>query len=152
MRLIFDLYSGSNNRWRQSRISSICKWNEGKTEFLHVRLIIPSSNKFFSFSRARRRMTMAKQRTMSIKTSIHKAGKKVSEEREGEREGLLPIQAVSTLPSFRVKDVNVIDRYSRVIFPLCFVLFKYVSLVSLSSKNNVDCSLFYWGYYTMFAG
>ncbi|KAF8357058.1 gab-1, partial [Pristionchus pacificus] len=74
-----------------------------------------------SFSiRARRRMTMAKQRTMSIKTSIHKAGKK----------------AVSTLPSFRVKDVNVIDRYSRVIFPLCFVLF----------------NLFYWGYYTMFAG
>lgn len=34
------------------------------------------------FSRARRRFTMAKQRTMSIKTSIHKAGKKVSEEQD----------------------------------------------------------------------
>ncbi|GMT19520.1 hypothetical protein PFISCL1PPCAC_10817, partial [Pristionchus fissidentatus] len=70
--------------------------------------------------RARRRMTLAKQRTISIKTSIHKAGKK----------------AVSSLPSFRVRDVNSIDRYSRVIFPLCFIIF----------------NLFYWGYYTMFAG
>ncbi|CAJ0942693.1 unnamed protein product, partial [Mesorhabditis belari] len=52
-----------------------------------------------------------------LKSSMHKAVKK----------------ARSVIPSLRVRDVNVIDKYSRIVFPLCFIIF----------------NIFYWGYYTI---
>ncbi|CAJ0578658.1 unnamed protein product, partial [Mesorhabditis spiculigera] len=53
----------------------------------------------------------------ALKSSVHKAVKR----------------ARAVMPSLRVRDVNVIDKYSRVVFPLCFIIF----------------NIFYWGYYTI---
>lgn len=71
-----------------------------------------------SFSaRTRRRLRMTKMRAASMTTSLHRMGKR----------------ARKALPSIRVRDVNVIDKYSRIVFPICFVIF----------------NIFYWGYYSL---
>ncbi|CAD6197806.1 unnamed protein product [Caenorhabditis auriculariae] len=66
--------------------------------------------------RSRRRMTLARM-NVSMKQSISGLGRK----------------ARKVIPSIRVRDVNLIDKYSRIVFPVCFVVF----------------NLFYWGYYSM---
>uniref|UniRef100_A0A915B6A6 Gamma-aminobutyric acid receptor subunit beta n=1 Tax=Parascaris univalens TaxID=6257 RepID=A0A915B6A6_PARUN len=70
-------------------------------------------------ARGKRRCIMAggKPCSQSIKMSVHRFGRR----------------ARAAFPSFRVRDVNVIDKNSRVIFPVSFILF----------------NTFYWGYYTM---
>ncbi|EGT36790.1 hypothetical protein CAEBREN_32168 [Caenorhabditis brenneri] len=67
-------------------------------------------------ARAKRRMTLARM-NVSMKQSISGVGRR----------------ARKVIPSFRVRDVNLIDKYSRVVFPVCFVVF----------------NLFYWSYYMM---
>ncbi|EYC34652.1 hypothetical protein Y032_0001g78 [Ancylostoma ceylanicum] len=68
-------------------------------------------------ARTRRRIRMTTMRAASVKTSLHRIGKR----------------ARKALPSIRVRDVNVIDKYSRIVFPICFVIF----------------NVFYWGYYSI---
>ncbi|CAI2349502.1 unnamed protein product [Caenorhabditis sp. 36 PRJEB53466] len=67
-------------------------------------------------ARAKRRMTLARM-NVSMKQSISGIGRR----------------ARKAIPSIRVRDVNLIDKYSRVVFPVCFVVF----------------NLFYWSYYMM---
>ncbi|CAI4230584.1 unnamed protein product [Auanema sp. JU1783] len=67
--------------------------------------------------RTKRRFAKAKKRTATVKASIHRIGKR----------------ARKAIPKIRVRDVNVIDKYSRSVFPLCFIVF----------------NIFYWGYYSM---
>ncbi|VDM46768.1 unnamed protein product [Toxocara canis] len=57
----------------------------------------------------RRCLAMGKPRSQSLKMSVHRIGQR----------------ARAAFPSFRVRDVNVIDKNSRVIFPVSFILFKY---------------------------
>lgn len=64
----------------------------------------------------RRRMTLARI-NVSMKNSLSGLGKR----------------ACKAIPTLRVRDVNLIDRYSRSVFPACFVVF----------------NIFYWGYYSM---
>uniref|UniRef100_A0A1I7YMI0 Gamma-aminobutyric acid receptor subunit beta-like n=1 Tax=Steinernema glaseri TaxID=37863 RepID=A0A1I7YMI0_9BILA len=65
----------------------------------------------------KRRLTSAKLRGATIKTSLHRSFQR----------------AKAAMPSLHVRDVNVIDKHSRIIFPASFIIF----------------NLFYWGYYTM---
>ncbi|UMM21454.1 hypothetical protein L5515_003132 [Caenorhabditis briggsae] len=67
-------------------------------------------------ARAKRRMTLARM-NVSMKQSISGIGRR----------------ARKVIPSIRVRDVNLIDKYSRVVFPVCFIVF----------------NLFYWSYYMM---
>uniref|UniRef100_A0A8L8KSL6 Gamma-aminobutyric acid receptor subunit beta n=1 Tax=Heligmosomoides polygyrus TaxID=6339 RepID=A0A8L8KSL6_HELPZ len=75
------------------------------------------SDPTFLLFRTRRRLRMTKMRAASMTTSLHRMGKR----------------ARKALPSIRVRDVNVIDKYSRIVFPICFVIF----------------NIFYWGYYSL---
>ncbi|XGW16847.1 hypothetical protein V3C99_001915 [Haemonchus contortus] len=68
-------------------------------------------------ARTRRRLRSTRLRAQSVTMSLHRMG----------------IRARKALPRIRVRDVNVIDKYSRTVFPVCFVIF----------------NLFYWGYYTI---
>ncbi|KAK0415731.1 hypothetical protein QR680_012090 [Steinernema hermaphroditum] len=68
-------------------------------------------------STRKRRLTSAKLRGATIKTSLHRSFQR----------------AKAAIPSIHVRDVNVIDKHSRIIFPASFIIF----------------NLFYWGYYTM---
>ncbi|CAJ0599638.1 unnamed protein product [Cylicocyclus nassatus] len=68
-------------------------------------------------ARTRKRIRMTKMRAASMSHSLHKMGKR----------------ARKALPSIRVRDVNVIDKYSRTVFPVFFVTF----------------NVFYWGYYSI---
>ncbi|KAK5975052.1 Gamma-aminobutyric acid receptor subunit beta [Trichostrongylus colubriformis] len=71
-----------------------------------------------SFSaRTRRRLRTTRLRAQSMSLSIQRMG----------------VRARKALPRIRVRDVNVIDKYSRTIFPICFVVF------------NIS----YWGYYSL---
>uniref|UniRef100_A0A0K0FI95 Gamma-aminobutyric acid receptor subunit beta n=1 Tax=Strongyloides venezuelensis TaxID=75913 RepID=A0A0K0FI95_STRVS len=65
----------------------------------------------------RRRLTSVKNKGENIKNGFSRMSAK----------------AASVLPKMRVKDVNVIDKHSRVIFPMTFIIF----------------NIFYWGYYSM---
>ncbi|CAB07719.3 Gamma-aminobutyric acid receptor subunit beta [Caenorhabditis elegans] len=69
-----------------------------------------------SSARAKRRMTLARM-NVSMKQSISGIGRR----------------ARKVIPTIRVRDVNLIDKYSRVVFPVCFIVF----------------NLFYWSYYMM---
>ncbi|CAB3401512.1 unnamed protein product [Caenorhabditis bovis] len=83
---------------------------------MHANNNIVRKRKSFMASRAKRRMTLAKM-NVSMKQSISGIGRK----------------ARKVIPSIRVRDVNLIDKYSRIVFPVCFVVF----------------NIFYWAYYSM---
>ena len=67
------------------------------------------------FCRARIRSKKGRIRGMSVKQTVSNLRKK----------------AKKVIPT--IKDINVIDQYSRIIFPLCFVIF----------------NILYWGYYSL---
>lgn len=75
-----------------------------------------SAVQLFVTCRAKRRMTLARM-NVSMKQSISGIGRR----------------ARKVIPTIRVRDVNLIDKYSRVVFPVCFIVF----------------NLFYWSYYMM---
>ncbi|CEF65127.1 Gamma-aminobutyric acid receptor subunit beta-like [Strongyloides ratti] len=65
----------------------------------------------------RRRLINVKNKSENIKNGFSRMG----------------ARAASVIPKIRVKDVNVIDKHSRVIFPMTFIIF----------------NIFYWGYYSV---
>ncbi|KAK6046960.1 Cation transporter family protein [Cooperia oncophora] len=67
--------------------------------------------------RTARRLRTTRLRAQSMTMSLHRMG----------------VRARKALPRIRVRDVNVIDKYSRTVFPICFVIF----------------NIFYWGYYSI---
>ncbi|VDM96629.1 unnamed protein product [Thelazia callipaeda] len=78
---------------------------------------ISTSTKFESFSLRRHRRMSLKLRSPTVRIHVRR----------------LQSRARSVMTSFHVRDVNVIDKNARVIFPLTFIIF----------------NVCYWGYYTM---
>ncbi|KAE9417957.1 hypothetical protein Angca_007342 [Angiostrongylus cantonensis] len=91
---------------RRSRPSFSARWRV-LLALLHVR----------AFALTRRRIRMTKIRATNMTTSLRRMSKR----------------ARKALPTIRVRDVNIIDKYSRIVFPICFIIFNF----------------FYWGYYSI---